>query len=51
MLIAVARGFANMFSNDELAYFAYGSNMSVLRLAARLPSAKVVTTGFLIGYK
>lgn len=40
-----------MLSSDEFAYFAYGSNMSVRRLAERLPSARVVTTGFVTGYK
>ena len=40
-----------MNSSNEFSYFAYGSNMSVRRLAARLPSARVVTTGFVTGYR
>ncbi len=40
-----------MDSSSEFTYFAYGSNMSVRRLVARLPSASVVTTGFVTGYK
>jgi gamma-glutamylcyclotransferase len=38
-----------MFRTDEFAYFAYGSNMSVRRLVARVPSARVVATGFVSG--
>jgi hypothetical protein len=45
------RVIASMFASDEFAYFAYGSNMSVRRLAERLPSAKVAATGFVMGYK
>ncbi|WP_028203551.1 gamma-glutamylcyclotransferase family protein [Paraburkholderia nodosa] len=40
-----------MHSSSEFTYFAYGSNMSIRRLIARLPSARVVTTGFVTGYK
>ncbi|QGZ57252.1 gamma-glutamylcyclotransferase family protein [Paraburkholderia acidiphila] len=40
-----------MNSSNEFSYFAYGSNMSVRRIAVRLPSATVVTTGFVTGYK
>lgn len=40
-----------MLADNEFFYFAYGSNMSTRRLVARLPSARVVATGFLIGYK
>jgi gamma-glutamylcyclotransferase (GGCT)/AIG2-like uncharacterized protein YtfP len=32
-------------------YFAYGSNMLTRRLAARTPSATVVTTGYVDGYR
>jgi gamma-glutamylcyclotransferase len=32
-------------------YFAYGSNMLTRRLAARTPSATVVTTGYVEGYR
>ncbi|CAB3801560.1 hypothetical protein LMG28688_05379 [Paraburkholderia caffeinitolerans] len=40
-----------MGSEYEFSYFAYGSNMSVRRLVARLPSARVVATGVVTGYK
>jgi gamma-glutamylcyclotransferase len=38
-----------MFTTDEFAYFAYGSNMSARRLVARVPSARVVASGFVSG--
>ncbi|AFQ52201.1 gamma-glutamylcyclotransferase family protein [Burkholderia cepacia] len=40
-----------MLNQNEFLYFAYGSNMSAERLAARTPSARVVATGFLPGYR
>jgi gamma-glutamylcyclotransferase len=45
------RGVATMDSEDEFSYFAYGSNMSLRRIAERLLSARAVATGFLAGYK
>ncbi len=36
---------------DTFLYFAYGSNMLTRRLAARAPSAAVVATGFIEGYR
>ncbi|MFM0005198.1 MULTISPECIES: gamma-glutamylcyclotransferase family protein [Paraburkholderia] len=38
-----------MLTTDEFAYFAYGSNMSARRLVARVPSARVVASGFVSG--
>ncbi|RQR26174.1 gamma-glutamylcyclotransferase family protein [Burkholderia sp. Bp9142] len=40
-----------MLNPNEFLYFAYGSNMSVERLVTRSPSARVVATGFLTGYR
>ncbi|WP_268960447.1 gamma-glutamylcyclotransferase family protein [Paraburkholderia metrosideri] len=38
-------------ADNQFFYFAYGSNMSTRRIVARLPSAKTIATGFMIGYK
>jgi hypothetical protein len=40
-----------MLTTDEFAYFAYGSNMSARRLVARVPSARVFTTGFVTRHR
>lgn len=40
-----------MLKQSEFIYFAYGSNMSAKRLAARTPSARMLTTGSLSGYR
>jgi len=37
--------------SKPVAYFAYGSNMSSRRLTARIPSARIVGTGHLHGYR
>ncbi|MDB0511546.1 gamma-glutamylcyclotransferase [Ralstonia solanacearum] len=40
-----------MLRHNEFAYFAYGSNMSVERLTKRTPSARVLSSGLLPGYR
>ncbi|ABC32411.1 conserved hypothetical protein [Hahella chejuensis KCTC 2396] len=40
-----------MDAASQFTYFAYGSNMSLLRLRARTPSAQLMGTGWLAGYQ
>jgi len=40
-----------MLLSNEFLYFAYGSNMCIERLAARTPSARMLSTGFLRGHR
>jgi gamma-glutamylcyclotransferase len=50
-LVVFTKEIAGMLADNEFFYFAYGSNMSTRRLAARLPSVKAVATGTLIGHR